>query len=32
MELDEPVITDEIYFLACKLIRYFDAIEQQEPE
>ena len=32
MELDDPSITDDVYLLACKLIRYFDTVEQQEPE
>ena len=32
MESQDPFITDEVYHLACKLIRYFDTVEQQEPE
>ena len=32
MEQDDPSISDDVYLLACKLIRYFDTVEQQEPQ
>ena len=32
MDQDDPSISDDVYLLACKLIRYFDTVEQQEPE
>ena len=31
MVLEAPVIREDVYDLAAKLIKYFDTVEQQEP-